>query len=72
MLRQPLRHPGTQTPPPVLGWIEPPRQLVDDPILFRPTLRLPLQQAFTGQTAAELHHQLRVLQHALRLRMSEP
>ena len=72
MLRQPLRHAGAQAPPPVLGRIELPRQLVDDPILFRPALRLPLQQAFAGQAAAELHHQLRVLQQALRLRMREP
>ena len=69
---QPLFHRADQPTTAVMSRVEAAGEIIHDPVFFRFTGGLPLQHAFTGEAAAQLYNDLRLLQFAHRFAVCQP
>ena len=72
MQLKPALNAGEQTAAAVLRRVEAAWQIIHQPVFIRLAGRLPLEHAFAGQAAAELHHDLRLRQFADRFAVAQP
>ena len=72
MLLQPLLDIADQSTPAMVCRVQAAGERVYQPVFVRLAGKLPLQHPFAGEAAADLHHNLRLLQLADRRRITQP